>query len=102
MNHTPTPWRLGNGRNIVSDTPVPEVCGSDAVEYYGGHLVAESLAAENAKFIVRACNSHDALVAALQDILSMAEAGQKVLGLYRVNRRRFDAAQAILAAAGAP
>lgn len=62
--HTKTPWRAGRGC-VVADVPVPGMGGSDAVEYYGGHLVAESITAENVEFIVRACNSYDELVEAL-------------------------------------
>ena len=36
--------------------------GSDAVEHYGGHLIAESVTPGNCAFIVRACNAHDALL----------------------------------------
>jgi hypothetical protein len=63
--HTKTPWRAGRGC-VVADVPVPGMGGSDAVEYYGGHLVAESITAENVEFIVRACNSHDALIEKLK------------------------------------
>jgi len=68
MEHTKTPWRVGSPYrmgSVVADEPVPEIGGSDAVDYYGGHLVAESIAPRNAEFIVRACNAHAQLVAAL-------------------------------------
>lgn len=69
MQHTKTPWRVGNPSqmgSVVADEPVPEVRGSDAVSHYGGHLIAESIAPRNAEFIVRACNSYDQLVALLK------------------------------------
>ena len=68
MQHTKTPWRVGAPSqmgSVVADEPVPEIGGSDAVEHYGGHLIAESIAPRNAEFIVRACNAHDQMVAAL-------------------------------------
>lgn len=70
MQHTKTPWRVGAPSqmgSVVADEPVPEICGSDAVDYYGGHLIAESIAPRNAEFIVRACNAHEMLIEALKD-----------------------------------
>lgn len=67
--HTPTPWREGNEPtgSIVADEPVPGLDGSDDTDFYGGHLVAESVTPSNREFIVRACNAHDDLLAAAQD-----------------------------------
>ena len=56
-NHTPEPWRVGRPFNVVSDTPVPEMGGSDAVEYYGGHLIGESIIEANARRIVACVNA---------------------------------------------
>jgi hypothetical protein len=42
---------------VVSDTPVPEISGSDAVDYYGGHLIAESVTPSNARRIVACVNA---------------------------------------------
>lgn len=69
MSHTPGPWKY-NGRDaIVSETPVEGLSNSDdAYRYYGGHIVCESVTRTNAEFIVRACNSHDDLVAACEAI----------------------------------
>jgi len=78
MQHTKTPWRVGAPSqmgSVVADEPVPEIKGSEAVEHYGGHLIAESIAPRNAEFIVRACNSHDQLIAAVQALL--VEVGDK-------------------------
>ncbi len=69
MEHTKTPWRIGKQAgmgSVVADEPVPEINGSDSVDYYGGHLIAESIAPRNAEFIVRACNAHDQLVTLLK------------------------------------
>lgn len=98
MQHTKTPWRLGKPSQmgaVVADEAVPEIGGSDCVDYYGGHLIAESIAPRNAEFIVRACNSHDQLVGALQAALNMLEAE----GLY--DNPECEAGRAALAAAGA-
>jgi hypothetical protein len=70
MKHTKTPWRVGNPTgmgSVVADEPVPEIGGSNAIDYYGGHMIAESIAPRNAEFIVRACNAHELLVEALED-----------------------------------
>ena len=56
-NHTPEPWRVGRPGTVVSDTPVPGMGGSDAVEYYGGHLIGESIIEANARRIVACVNA---------------------------------------------
>lgn len=61
--HTPTPWVLedrrkrGEGFSIKSPTA-----------HYSSCLVAHYIGENDANFIVRACNAHDDLVAALKDI----------------------------------
>ena len=56
-NHTPESWRVGRPGTVVSDTPVPGMGGSDAVEYYGGHLIGESITEANARRIVACVNA---------------------------------------------
>ena len=56
-NHTPEPWRVGRAGSVVSDTPVPGMGGSDAVEYYGGHLIGESIIEANARRIAACVNA---------------------------------------------
>ena len=77
VKHTPGPWRKGEGgkcmKCVVADHPVPEISGSDAVEYYGGHLVCESVSEANAQFIVTACNAHDDLANRLESVLEVYE-----------------------------
>lgn len=62
--HTPTPWRLAKSAVIeirgVSQTPVVSWSGFDD----SNRTTAEHKA--NAAFIVRACNAHDDMVAALR------------------------------------
>lgn len=70
--HTPTPWRVGyTGRCIIKE--VPGLSDSDdgyTVAVLTAHsLLPNSEAKANAAFIVRACNSHDALVKALDTFL---------------------------------
>lgn len=54
--HTPGPWRSGKwGASIISSTPVQGgINGSDAVESYGGHLIAESISECNMALIIAA------------------------------------------------
>lgn len=70
--HTPTPWAQGitcatdGSRYITAD------CGT---KYHRRKIVAEAEegpgAQDNAAFIVRACNAHDALVEALEGLLTI-------------------------------
>lgn len=55
--HTKGLLRVGHSGAVVADHPVPEMSGSDAVEYYGGHLVAESVTAANARRLVACWNA---------------------------------------------
>ena len=59
FKHTPGPWRAGSGTggkgSVVSDQlAVGALGGSDAVDYYGGNLIAESVAQENIPLIAAA------------------------------------------------
>ncbi|KMN36516.1 hypothetical protein VI26_06670 [Chromobacterium sp. LK1] len=57
MEHTQEPWRLGIGYTVIANDPVPEMPGSEHVEYYGGHLIAESVVHRNARRIVACVNA---------------------------------------------
>ncbi len=57
--HTKGLLRVGKGHAVVADHPVPEMRGSDAIDYYGGHMVAESVTAANASRIVACWNLLD-------------------------------------------
>lgn len=62
MSYTKGAWKVGRGGYcVVSPNPVPEVNGSDAVEYYSGHLIGESMAEANAKRIVDCVNACDGM-----------------------------------------
>lgn len=67
--HTPTPWKV-DGMDVVSPSEMIVVgclqwCGEDR----GGEGEA------NAAFIVKACNAHDELVAALRDVVDTCDSG---------------------------
>lgn len=62
--HTPGPWRLGKTADaVVCDTPLGSGGGHDDVGYYGGHLVAESIASHGDRH----------LIAAAPDLLAVVE-----------------------------
>jgi hypothetical protein len=70
MKHTQGPWRIGKTYgSVVCDTPIPEMRGSDDVEGYGGHLIAESITKANANLIAAAPD----LLEALKDALCALE-----------------------------
>lgn len=57
--HTPGPWRIGtSGGSVVCDTPVragPKTSEDESERlYYGGYLVAESIAPQNRPLIAAA------------------------------------------------
>lgn len=85
--HTPGPWRLGkNSDDVVADSP----SGHDdegAVQYYGGHLVAESI-----------CSRNRALIAAAPELL---ESLTNLVGLAKLGAARLDKYHAALAHAEA-
>lgn len=61
QRHTAEPWRAGSGPggngSIVADEPVHDMNGSDAVDYYGGHLIAESMVQRNIRRAVACVNA---------------------------------------------
>lgn len=85
--HTPGPWRPGkNSDDVVADSP----SGHDdesAVEYYGGHLVAESI-----------CSKNRALIVAAPELL---ESLTNLVGLARLGAAHLDKYHAALASAEA-
>lgn len=52
--YTAGPWRVGSGSFVIADNPAPGMRGSDDVEYYGGHLICESVSQANANLIATA------------------------------------------------
>lgn len=72
--YTSGPYRQGNGYSIVSDHPV-DGCpgGGDDIDYYGGHLIAESVSPCNSPLLIAApdllaaCNAMLAAKKAITD-----------------------------------
>ena len=71
--HTKGLLRVGHSGAVVADHPVPEMSGSDAVEYYGGHLVAESVTAANARRLAACWNLLDGYDTEELEGVSLAE-----------------------------
>lgn len=66
--HTQGPWRPSPKNRpgvrygaVVADHPVPGVAGSEDTAFYGGHLIAESVAEQNVPIIAAAPELLDAL-----------------------------------------
>lgn len=91
--HTPGPWRVGRSGSVVADHPVPEISGSNDVKYYGGHLIAESIAPQNAALIAAAPE----LLAALSWFIDDLSATDSSMQGFDANVRR---ARAAIKAAG--
>ena len=100
MNHTPTPWKIDR---ILTHNAAPiitaETCWRDQPRivakamYHSGSEDPEVHA--NAEFIVRACNSHDALLEALKILL---DEFNDVMNLYHLPK---DASPALRSARAA-
>lgn len=76
MSHTPGPWRQGASFGaVVCDTEInPHYeSGHDCVEYYGGHLIAESIIREDDARLISA--SPD-LLAALEAVPLPSTSGE--------------------------
>lgn len=69
--HTPTPWLPSRRADaIVVEHMDDEYQSSKTVQHYGGFVVAESLNEADRAFVLRACNSHEQLVAAVRKALA--------------------------------
>jgi len=88
-SHTPTPWYAACWSCHAPRT----ILVNDASRLTGKRVIAECDRDEDAAFIVRACNSHEQLVAALREIINYAEACDD-------DSVELDNARAALAAAG--
>lgn len=83
--HTKGLLRVGHSGAVVADHPVPEMSGSDAVEYYGGHLVAESVTAANARRLAACWNLLDGYDTKELEGVSLAEFVAKQAYLKEMN-----------------
>lgn len=87
VNHTPTPWRADRGN-------CGEMIGLRSIENIVVAMLgrASALKPEDVEFIVLACNSHDALLAAVENFSSHPDTcGQWIhgsLGSVRSEERR--------------
>ncbi len=96
--HTPTPWREGNSTEILVDYPGRPGKSLAVATVHTGltHVLG------NRAFIVRACNSHEALVAACRalaaDMKELADSGDT--GFWKAEEQDvYKQAMAALAAA---
>ncbi len=87
-NHTPGPWQLGkNGDQCARNHAI---CSGPVViaKVYGrGYPAGEGWSPESeadAAFIVRACNSHEELLAALEDCIESLSRLPNLDGAYRI------------------
>ena len=60
--HTPVPWSIGKRRWITSGD-------LDIARIHSVSKIGEGEAVANAEFMIRACNSHDALLEALERLV---------------------------------
>ena len=63
---TPGPWEIGNHNSCVISKNDESLCikgavGEDAIKYYGGNLICESISQANAKLIAAAPELLEAL-----------------------------------------
>ena len=75
--HTKTPWKIGAPHPNNACAYIVDADGREVATLYGGsdpggqnemgHWVRQPIRDANAAFIVRACNAHDELVAALKE-----------------------------------
>lgn len=76
--HTKTPWKIGAPHPNNACAYIVDADGREVATLYGGsdpggqnemgHWVRQPIRDANAAFIVRACNAHDELVAALKRV----------------------------------
>lgn len=95
--HTPTPWRIAvraerwseEKNDMVEDGPVQRIEGPDGQHVCGTCDGCNNILLENAEFLIKAANSHEALVEALEGVLRVADRATA----------EFDAVRAALALA---
>lgn len=85
MSYTKGVWEVGRGAYcVVSTETVPEVNGSEAVEYYGGHLIGESMSEANAKRIVDCVNACEGMEKPSDEISKLR--GERDAAMDELNR----------------
>lgn len=68
-NHTPTPWESDEDGNIVFTHPNGKKYVLATTHFVGSPIEQK----QNTALIVKACNAHDDLVAALEDLIAYVE-----------------------------
>ena len=87
-NHTPTPWRRDETDESCFVIPRNDLQTVQIVCVLGEHSdVADATDYANAAFIVRAVNSHDALVEALEAVLYRQDKSKVLAALIRARGR---------------
>lgn len=85
---TKGPWRVGNHGSVVSDWPVAEIPStSDDIQFYGGHVICETITPSNARFVAASPDVFEALQSITEYVDSILdgyrdqmEVGDRVLG----------------------
>lgn len=96
--HTPGPWQPGRPCDtVVATMPAGHGTHEETVRHYGGHLVAESIAARNVPIIAAAPTLMRRLERTTQTMLAAADALQKLVPVCRVNHL-YETAGALLSA----
>lgn len=67
--HTPTPWKVQMVKEWGQEVEYPQVVTPDGIICNGLSLIPGFSREANAAFIVRAVNSHDALLEALTNVM---------------------------------
>lgn len=95
QNHTPGPWQPGRQADaVVALVPAGRAPERRYLEYYGGHLVAESIAACNVPLIAAAPTLLRRLQRSTQHLLAAADSLEPLATTCRVNHMR-DTANAL-------
>lgn len=97
--HTPTPWHTGGTFHYPNKPDTQNVWSAAKHGDQSGHIVCEQAEIADAAFIVKACNAHDDLVAALMKIAGSDERPGHVAYIRKGEVARI--ARAALAKAGA-
>ena len=77
--HTEGDWFAGGGSWVAAANPINgDISGSDDVDYYGGHLIGESISSCNIPIISAAPDMFKALLAVKQKLHFLGMPGEKV------------------------
>ena len=76
--HTPTPYHLGGIGHPDGDNPTTSIWVPTPPGFQSGTWIAKDVQLADAEFIVRACNAHDALLAACERLLAAMKADAEI------------------------